>query len=308
MKIASFKKLSWLAIGLVGFMGACSKSTPAPGPEAEVKPAVEKHLSLYESQDKWPGACQRAKDADQRQSPIALTKAMFPGKAASGLKIKYKPAKAEVIDNGHSIQVKFLSDAGYIEFEKNKYELKQFHFHSPAEHTLNGKAYAMEAHFVHMKEGAAPAAVVLGFLIEEGKGDKAWTKLWSSVPAKDAVKEPAKEAAKDAVKEPVKEAAAPAEATKEPAKEGAEHQDKVLATIEKLDVRKLIPAKGVYFTYEGSLTTPDCSEIVTHAVAQKPLQFKVDEIAKFAAYHPHTNRALQPEGKAEIRKYRLIKE
>ena len=314
MRIRFNKHLSLLAAGLIGFIGACSKSTPAPGPEAEVKPAIEKHLSLYDSQDKWPGECQHATAADQRQSPIALTKEMFPAKAKADLKFKYKPAKAEVINNGHTLQVKFLGDAGYIEFEKNKYTLKQFHFHNPSEHTLNGKSYVMEAHFVHLKEGQAPAAIALGFLIEPGKGDKAWTALWSKVPAKDAPAEPAKAEAKEPAKADAKaEAKEPAKAdAKEPvkaeAKEPAEHQDKVLATIEKLDVRKLIPTKGVYFTYEGSLTTPECNEYVTHAVSQKPLQLKEDEIAKFVAYHPNTNRKLQPAGKAEIRKFRLIKE
>ena len=334
MRITSFKKISWLAVGLIGFMGACSSSTPTPGPDSEVKPAAK--LSLYESQDKWPGECQHATAENQRQSPIDKT--VFPKKAKADLKIKYKPAKAEVIDNGHTLQVKFLEDAGYIEFEKNKYALKQFHFHNTSEHTLDGKSYVMEAHFVHLNEGGAPGAVALGFLIEVGKGDKAWTALWSKVPAKgevaaeaaaapktevaaapktevaavaEAAKEHEKETTAEVAKEPVKEAVA--ETAKEPAKEehaaAAEHHEATtLVTIEKLDVRKLIPTKGVYYTYEGSLTTPECNEYVTHAVARKPLTLKEGEIAKFVAYHPNTNRKVQPAGKPEIRKYRLIKE
>ena len=30
-----------------------------------------------------------------------------------------------------------------------EYKLVQFHFHSPSEHTMNGKQYAMEVHLVH---------------------------------------------------------------------------------------------------------------------------------------------------------------
>jgi len=39
------------------------------------------------------------------------------------------------------------------------FELKQFHFHSPSEHTVNGQSYAMELHFVHADENGALAVV-----------------------------------------------------------------------------------------------------------------------------------------------------
>jgi carbonic anhydrase len=39
------------------------------------------------------------------------------------------------------------------------YIIKQFHFHSPSEHTVDGKHFAMEAHFVFVTEagGTGPA-------------------------------------------------------------------------------------------------------------------------------------------------------
>jgi len=45
--------------------------------------------------------------------------------------------------------------------------LKQFHFHHPSEHTIDGKAYPLEMHFVH----AAPDGdlAVVGVLFEEGR-------------------------------------------------------------------------------------------------------------------------------------------
>ena len=46
----------------------------------------------------------------------------------------------DVINNGHSIQYNFeLGD--YIKFQGKRYDLKQVHFHEPAEHTINGIRY-----------------------------------------------------------------------------------------------------------------------------------------------------------------------
>ena len=33
--------------------------------------------------------------------------------------------------------------------DQNTYEFLQFHFHSPSEHTIDGKYYDAEVHFVH---------------------------------------------------------------------------------------------------------------------------------------------------------------
>lgn len=40
-----------------------------------------------------------------------------------------------------------------------KYKLIQVHFHRPSEHTIGGRSFAMEAHFVHRADGGTLAAV-----------------------------------------------------------------------------------------------------------------------------------------------------
>jgi carbonic anhydrase len=67
-------------------------------------------------------------------------------------------------------------------------------------------------------------------------------------------------------------AAFPAEAGKE-------------AELANLDPAGMLPAKLDYWTYEGSLTTPPCSEIVDWMVAMQPLEVAADDIAKFAALY-----------------------
>jgi carbonic anhydrase len=43
--------------------------------------------------------------------------------------------------------------------DHEQYNFLQFHFHSPSEHTLDGKQYPLEVHFVHQKVGASDLAV-----------------------------------------------------------------------------------------------------------------------------------------------------
>ncbi len=264
------------------FIVACSNSTPKTEvPAAKTEPAAKhvdanKHVDFYSMQNEWPGACQHGTAADERQSPIALTDSLFAGTKPEAMTATYKASDAEIIDNGHTLVVKFKGDAGQINLEGNSYALKQFHFHKTSEHTLNGKLYDMEVHFVHMTADKNVKALALGFLVEKGTAPAAWKKFWDLIPQHSGPEE--------------------------------EHSEKVVATISGLDVRELIPVKSTYLTYEGSLTTPPCDEIVTHVVAKKAITFPQTVIEKFAGYHEISNRAIQPLGDPAIRKYRVVQE
>lgn len=277
--------------GLV-YLGSCT-SQPEASKTPEVAVAKPVHaISLYDEQDKWPGTCQHASAADQRQSPIALTDALFAKAPKGGIKFSYKPSDVDIVDNGHTIQYRFKGNAGFLEFEGQKYSLKQFHFHKISEHTLNGKAYGMEVHFVHMKESKGknekPAAVALGFFVNAGPANADWTKAWAALPAKAA----------EAAAHPTEESAATP----------AGHHETILASVPKLNARGLIPAKANYLVYEGSLTTPSCDEIVTHVVSPEPLAFDPIQMEKFASYFSVSNRRIQPLGDAKIRKFRTVRE
>ena len=84
-------------------------------------------------------------------------------------------------NNGHTIQLD-IEPGSFLRIpSRNKrYELKQFHFHSPSEHTVNGKSFAMETHFVHADESGALA--VVGVLFAEGQEHPVLQKLWAFMP------------------------------------------------------------------------------------------------------------------------------
>ncbi len=56
----------------------------------------------------------------------------------------------------------------------------------------------------------------------------------------------------------------------------------------------LIPQNQSYFRYEGSLTTPPCSQIVDWAVLSQPLEASAAQIQAFAGLFAHNYRPTQP--------------
>lgn len=61
----------------------------------------------------------------------------------------YDTTAKNIKNNGHTVQVEFNQGAT-LELDNKKFELKQFHLHSPSENTILGKSYPMELHLVHV--------------------------------------------------------------------------------------------------------------------------------------------------------------
>jgi len=49
-----------------------------------------------------------------------------------------------IVNNGHTIQLGFV-EGDRLNVGHRTYALKQFHFHHPSEHLIDGRGYAMEA-------------------------------------------------------------------------------------------------------------------------------------------------------------------
>jgi carbonic anhydrase len=65
----------------------------------------------------------------------------------------------------------------------------------------------------------------------------------------------------------------------------------------------LIPRVGDYFQYQGSLTTPPCTENVYWTVMQKPITFSKGQIKAFSTLFPKNNRNEQKAFNRLIRRY-----
>ena len=66
--------------------------------------------------------------------------------------------------------------------------------------------------------------------------------------------------------------------------------DKVDAGI---DCNALLPAKRDYYFYEGSLTTPPCSEVVNWLLLTDPIEVDAADVASFAKLYPMNARPVQ---------------
>ncbi|KAM7502130.1 hypothetical protein LguiB_001034 [Lonicera macranthoides] len=81
----------------------------------------------------------------------------------------YKPSNATIRNRGHDMMLRWENDAGHIYINGTQYQLKQLHWHSPSEHTINGKRFDMELHLVH--ESADGHEAVVGIMYKIGRPD-----------------------------------------------------------------------------------------------------------------------------------------
>jgi carbonic anhydrase len=188
----------------------------------------------------------------KNQSPVDLQG--FVESELVPLKMEYKASGNEIINNGHAIQVNY-EPGSKMTAGDHSYELKQFHFHSPSENTINGKSFPLEAHFVHA-DGEGNLAVI-AVMYEEGQASAELEKGWSKMPASAG--------AKESLATPFVDAAA------------------------------LMPADKDYYRFNGSLTTPPCSEGVLWIVMKKYGTVSKQQVEKFVAtMKVPNNRPVQP--------------
>lgn len=193
-------------------------------------------------------------DTGRNQSPVDLVADIDVD--LPGLVFEYHGTPLRETNNGHTIQLDIrpgsfltISEGGF------RAELKQVHFHSPSEHTVNGKHMDMEIHLVHTDE--IGDLTVVGIMIEAGEENPLLNKIWAFMP--------------------------------DHAGESRE------APISVFEAGVLQPTRE-YFRYNGSLTTPPCSEGVRWIVLQEHLTASAEQIASFKAKAGKvSNRPVQPD-------------
>ena len=124
---------------------------------------------------------------------------------------------------------------------KDGFDLLQFHFHRPSEEKVNGKPMAMVAHFVHKNQAGKLA--VLGVLLNEGAENVTLKTIWANAPKS----------------------------------EGPE----VMVPNIKINPAALVPKSLAYYSFEGSLTTPPCTEGVTFYIREAPAALSEDQVRAF---------------------------
>jgi len=116
----------------------------------------------------------------QEQSPIDLTNAAVTD--LENIVFDYKETTVNIINNGHTIQVNVVAGSQIV-INGGTYELKQFHFHAPSEHAIDGQDYPIEMHLVH--QDANGKLAVVGIFIAEGTENTAFTSVWDHLPEEE---------------------------------------------------------------------------------------------------------------------------
>ena len=204
----------------------------------------------------------------RHQSPIDLvnpTPAKLPP-----IPYNYHPTSMNIRHTGHTIEVA-CPEGSWIEVDGTRYQLLQFHFHAPSEHTVAGKPFEMEAHFVHKSEDGTLA--VVGLLIESGRHQVAFDPIWSHLPAVPGETQRIENVTED----------------------GSLIVDPRLMFSPNDQITDEAPSRfRNYYRYEGSLTTPPCSEGVQWIMLTTPIEMSEAQIAAFKAIIHDNNRPVQP--------------
>lgn len=199
------------------------------------------------------------------QSPIDIEGPRNGASRATGIGAHaYEDAPGRFFNNGHTMMFLFPNDkkGGTLEVDGVTYTLDQFHFHAPSEHRIEGQAFPMEAHFVHtappLMPGGPPRRVVVAVMLDVGDAPNPLiSHIFPRLESNEG--------------------------------DGSCMRAEGLA-------ETLFARQDGFYRYDGSLTTPDCSEDVHWIVMQTPISVSAEEIGRFDAIFPDNARHVQPEG------------
>lgn len=198
----------------------------------------------------------------QKQSPINITGAVEGN--LQPIQFAYDDVSLHAVNNGHTIQVNYETGSG-IKVDNVTYRLLQFHFHSPSENLIEGRSYPLEVHLVHAEkivDGKPSNLAVIGLMFEEGEANPVLEKLWKYMPAK---------------------------------------ANSDMRASEIINVENLLPQDRAFYAFDGSLTTPPCTEGVKWMVLKQPVKASAEQIRKFhMTMKGDTNRPVQPLNERQI--------
>jgi carbonic anhydrase len=199
----------------------------------------------------------------REQSPIDVKTFQDP-QAPSPLVFHYQSSPVHVVNNGHTVQVNYKAGSTVL-YNGEEYELRQFHFHDPSEHHIDGKTYPMEMHLVHQSRSGH--LLVIGVLVQIGEENRILDEAGKWVEQKLGHRVPI---------------------------EGEDIRSGLV-----LNVKDLLPKDTSHFySYHGSLTTPPCSEGVQWIILKEHIEVSEQQVQRFVSTIGTNARPIQlPSGR-----------
>lgn len=191
--------------------------------------------------------------AGQAQSPINIKKVQKPAVNQFNLVANYQPQDFTVTNNGHTVVYDATNPAtNTLTINGVAYQLLQFHYHIPSEHTVMDNRYPLELHFVH--QNAQKQLAVVGVLVQAGADNANLQRILTDLPTTPTAK----------------------------------------GSVTQLNVATLMPTASQTYAYDGSLTTPPCSEQVQWLLKATPITASQTQINQLAKLYQGNNRPIQP--------------
>ncbi len=207
-------------------------------------------------------------DDKQVQSPINILTDSTIVDPHQALNLTFKVGINAIENLGHTIQIDFKEGSTTLAGGK-VYFSKQFHFHTPSEHLIDGMTFPLEMHIVNILDDSAyikhPRYLVVAFLFKMGRENKFIKEFLNEIPADEG-----------------KDSLAP----------GSVNFDDLFSTIPKNE-------QG-YYSYKGSLTTPPYNESVDWIVKKYILEASPEQIYKIEKMEGDNARHVQALNKRQV--------
>jgi carbonic anhydrase len=190
----------------------------------------------------------------KNQSPIDIRTDKLLDVRLPPITLDYRGETTSIVNNGHTLQVN-VSGSNTLTAEGETFELSQFHFHSPSEHQIDGKAFPLEAHFVHKNSNGDIA--VVGLLFQPGERNPELEVFGEAAPGQVGETAPFAHSLAEKLTMPTR------------------------------DIRS-------YYRYSGSLTTPPCSEGLRWYVIPVAATISSEQVDNYIALIGKDARGPQP--------------
>lgn len=187
-------------------------------------------------------------------------KQSYPTKVtAPRLRFVMFPSSLEVSREIDGVSTRITSGS-YTRVNRDRYELKEIRFRTPAEHLINGYRYPAEIQFLHRHDNAL--AIFSVFVQEGGTANPTLREILNNAPHQVGETNSFRR--------------------------------------RRIDTALLLPGSKGFFVYDGSLSTQPCTEQVTRFVMKNPIRATREQILALRGLSGDTARSVQPLGERTV--------
>jgi carbonic anhydrase len=212
---------------------------------------IPNQKNIYSSPNRDPGIY---------QSPInILSSDTIQTKDPHIFSIHFEDKVTEVENLGHTIQLDFKAGST-ITIDTSNYTFKQMHFHTPAEHLIDGVTYPMELHIVGVNNDNPDVShyVVVGVLFKMGTENEFINEFLNAVPQHE--------------------------------------HDKTMVKVNTIKLKNLLSKSDLphHYHYKGSLTTPPYTETVNWFLLKRIFEASPKQIQIINSIEGNNARHIEP--------------